>query len=91
MFYLGVVLSFLSTILATAYGPIFLKQIKRSGTTKWQFTLGFVGEYLLKLYIMLLMMTMNAPVCIAIALGMAIGCTVFGVYGEPIRKKIFGS
>ena len=30
---------------------------------------------------MLLMMTMNAPVCIAIALGMALGCTIFGAFG----------
>lgn len=80
-FYIGVVLSFITTILATAYGPIFLKQIKQQSTAKWQFTLGFMGEYLLKLYVMLLMMTMNAPVCIAIALGMAVGCTIFGLYG----------
>ena len=52
-------------------------------------TIGFLGEYLLKLYVMLLMMTMNGQVLIAIALGMAIGCSVFGIYGESIRKKCF--
>ena len=30
---------------------------------------------------MLVMMTMNAPVCIAIALAMAIGHSIFGIFG----------
>ena len=37
---------------------------------------------------MLLMMTMNAFVCLAIALAMALGCTIFGAFGEKIRMKV---
>ena len=51
--------------------------------------MGYLLEYLLKLYVMLLMMSMNAYVCLAIAVGTALGYTFFGVYGEQIRKKIF--
>ena len=39
---------------------------------------------------MLLMMTMNAQVCIAIVIAMGLGVTIFGYYGEKIRAKIFG-
>jgi hypothetical protein len=85
-----VVLSFFTTLLSTAYGPIFRKQIKNQATSKVQLTLGYLVEYLLKLYVMLLMMTMNGQVCIAIALAMAIGVTVFSYYGDSIREKIFG-
>jgi len=38
---------------------------------------------------MLLMMTMNATVCLAIALGVALGFTVFDSYGDKIRNAIF--
>ena len=34
-------------------------------------------------------MTMNAQVCIAIALAMGLGVTIFGYYGDKIRRKIF--
>jgi len=34
-------------------------------------------------------MTMNAQVCLAIALAMGVGVTIFGYYGDGIRAKIF--
>jgi len=58
-------------------------------TSKLHLTLGYFISYLLKLYVMLLMMTMNGQVCIAIALAMGLGVTLFGHYGETIRKMIF--
>ena len=91
LFYLGVFLSFLTTLITTAYGPIFRKQIKIKATSKIALLVGYIIEYLLKLYVMLLMMTMNGQVCIAIALGMGLGVTFFNYNGEKIRKKIFRS
>lgn len=88
-FWIGVTLCFITSFLTTAYGPIFRKQIKIVSTNKFQLTGGYLIEYLLKLFVMLLMMTMNAPVCIAISLGIALGYTVFSYYGEKIRKTIF--
>jgi hypothetical protein len=35
------------------------------------------------------MMTMNAPVCLAIALGIASGFTVFDSFGDKIRNIVF--
>jgi hypothetical protein len=52
-------------------------------------TAGFFFEYLLKLYVMLLMMTMNVYVCLAIALGVASGYSFFGAWGDKIRRRIF--
>ena len=75
--------------MTTAYGPVLRKQIKMKSTSKLVHTLGFLGDYLCKLYVMLLMMTMNGQVLVAIALGMAVGCSVFATYGEHIRKKLF--
>lgn len=81
--------TFVTCFLATAYGPIFRKQIKNVSETKMGLTMGYLLEYLLKLYVMLLMMSMNAYVCLAIAVGTALGYSFFGVYGERIRKRIF--
>ena len=80
---------FLTTIITTGYGPIFRKQIKLRNKNRFELTLGYLVEYLLKLYVMLLMMTMNGEVCIAIALGMALGSSFFGMYGEAIRRRLF--
>ena len=90
MLYLGVVLSFITTLITTAYGPIIRKQINVKATSKIHLMIGYFFEYLMKLYVMLLMMTMNGQVIIAIALAMALGVTFFGYYGENIRVKIFG-
>ena len=87
---MGVAVSFIATLISTAYGPIFRKQINIKATSKIHLMLGYFFEYLLKLFVMLLMMTMNAQVCIAIALAMGLGVTIFGYYGERIRGKIFG-
>jgi hypothetical protein len=86
-----VVLSFLTTFITTMYGPIFHKHIKIKATSKLHLTAGYLVSYLLKLYVMLLMMTMNGQVCIAIALAMGLGVTLFGHYGESIRQMIFES
>ena len=82
-------MTFVTRFLSTAYGPIFRKQIKNVSETKMGLTMGYLLEYLLKLYVMLLMMSMNAYVCLAIAVGTALGYTFFGVYGESIRRRIF--
>lgn len=34
-------------------------------------------------------MTMNAPVCLAIALGIALGYNVFDYYGHRVRSSLF--
>jgi hypothetical protein len=72
-----------------AYGPIFHKELKTRAKGRLSLTFGFAIEYLLKLYVMLLMMTMNAYVCGAIALGIAFGYTIFSIHGGKIRRKIF--
>jgi hypothetical protein len=89
MFWVGVGLTFLTCFLTTAYGPIIRKQIKNESETRLGTTFGYLIEYLLKLYVMLLMMTMNAYVCMAIAVGIALGHSVFSHWGDKIRHKIF--
>lgn len=89
MFWIGVALSFFTCFLTTAYGPIFHKELKTRAKGRLSLTFGFAIEYLLKLYVMLLMMTMNAYVCGAIALGIAFGYTIFSIHGGKIRRKLF--
>ena len=81
MFWVGVGLTFITCFLTAAYGPIFRKHIKSTSETKVGLTMGYFFEYLLKLFVMLLMMSMNGYVCIAIALGVALGYTAFGIWG----------
>lgn len=91
MFILAVLISFVTTLITTAYGPILGKYIREKTKNRVILGINYLISYLLKLYAMLLMMTMNAVVCLAIASAMALGSTFFSVCADKRRKSFFKS
>ena len=75
--------------IATAYGPVIRKHIIARNNSRLELAIGYLFEYLLKLLVMILMMSMNGWVLLAIALGTALGSSIFSMYGLSIRRRLF--
>ena len=75
--------------IATAYGPVIRKHIIVRNNSRLELAIGYLLEYLLKLLVMILMMSMNGWVLLAIALGTALGSSIFSMYGLSIRRRLF--
>lgn len=85
---MGLVLTFIFSVVSTAYNPLIKKQALKVYENRIAIGLIFAFEYLVKLFVMFLMMTMNAYVLLAIALGVTTGFMIFEVYGKQIESKI---
>ena len=81
----GVILTFLFAFISTGYGH-YKDKFAKKGSPQIDKAGAFCLNYLLKLIIMFLVMSMNFYVCLAVVLGMTFGQLTFDVLSQ--RKRI---